>query len=390
MNVGGPARHVTILHEGLPREGFRSVLVHGEPAADEASFEALLAARGLGSVRLPGLGRRITPFGDLVALWALLRLIFREQPDILHTHTSKAGTIGRLAAMLLNLTRSRRRRCLLVHTFHGHVLSGYFGPVGNAAVRLTERSLARVSDAIITISPRQRDEIVDRFHIAPGSKVFVIPLGLDLDDLLAQIRPSRRLRESFGWTGDELVVGYVGRLVPIKDLTTLLAGFAAFARRQPRARLLLVGDGESRADLEAEVKALGLEPVLRFAGWQHDLREVYGAMDIVALTSKNEGTPVALIEALAAGLPVVATSVGGVPDVVRHEQTGLLIASGEPTALAHALERLAGDPNLCHRLGTRGRADVAERFGGRRLVQDVTACYRRLLQARNGPGPHPG
>ena len=383
LNVGGPARHVTILHEGLPSEGFESILVHGTHGADEASFERLLADRGLRAVQLPSLGRRITAAGDLTAFWALLQLVFREQPDIIHTHTAKAGTLGRLAGVVFNLTRLGRRKSLLVHTFHGHVLEGYFGPVGNAAVRLAERSLALVSDAILTISPSQRDDIVRRFRVAPERKVAVIPLGLDLDELLHAPAPTPELREHYGFAAGDFVVGFVGRLAPIKDLPTLVHGFAAFAAGRPRARLLIVGDGQQRAEIEALLRRLGVDRSARFAGWQQDLRGVYGAMDVLALTSRNEGTPVAVIEALASGVPVVATSVGGVADVVRHEETGLLIASGDSGALASALACLEAEPALRYRLGARGRAEVAERFAHTRLVRDVAACYRELLDRRN-------
>jgi glycosyltransferase involved in cell wall biosynthesis len=382
LNIGGPARHAVILQQGLTDAGYRSVLVHGTPTPDEGSFEQLLASRGLTSVRLAGLGRRVNPFDDIVAFWSLLSLIFREQPDILHTHTAKAGTLGRLAGWLLNLTRRRHRRCQLVHTFHGHVFSNYFSKVGSFIVRLIERTLARGTDAIVTISDRQRDDIVQRFRIAPAAKVAVIPLGLELDDLLAMDRPSREWRTELGWTEDEFVVGFVGRIVPVKDVPTLLHAFAALVASVPQARLLLVGDGECRVQMESLTRSLGVSELVRFAGWQLDLKRVYGAMDVVALTSRNEGTPVALIEALAAGRPVVATMVGGVPDVIQDGDTGLLVPPGDPDALAAALARMAGEPALRGRLTAAGRRSVADRFGRQRLVQDIDVLYQRLLAKR--------
>jgi glycosyltransferase involved in cell wall biosynthesis len=382
LNIGGPARHAVILQQGLSDAGYESVLVHGTPTPDEGSFEPLLASRGLTSVRLAGLGRRVNAFDDLVAFWSLLSLVFREQPDILHTHTAKAGTLGRLAGWLLNLTRGRRRRCQLVHTFHGHVFSDYFTKVGSLIVRLIERTLARGTDAIVTISERQRDDVVQRFHIAPAAKVTVIPLGLELDDLLAIDRPIREWRTELGWTEDAFVVGFVGRFVPVKDVPTLLHAFAAFVTSVSQARLLLVGDGECRDQIEGTAQSLGIVRLVRFAGWQHDLRRVYGAMDVVALTSKNEGTPVAIIEALAAGRAVVATRVGGVPDVIQDGQTGLLVPPGDPIALAGALERMAREPALRARLAAAGRRSVADRFGRQRLVRDMDALYQRLLKKR--------
>jgi glycosyltransferase involved in cell wall biosynthesis len=383
LNVGGPARHAVILEHGLRRRGFETLLVHGSPTTDEGSFEDLIDERAVRAIRLPGLGRRVKPWSDLVAFWHLLRLIFQERPDILHTHTAKAGTLGRLAGIAYNLTRGRARQCLLVHTFHGHVLSGYFGRLGTLATRQAERLLARWSDRIITISDRQRDEIGRTFRIASLDKISVIPLGLELDELLAASSPDRSLREALGWTSNEFVVGYVGRLVAIKDVPTLLTGFTHLLERCPRARLVIVGDGVLRQSLERTARDLRIESSVHFAGWQRDLRSVYGAMDVVALTSRNEGTPVALIEALAAGIPVVATAVGGVPDVVRDNQTGLLVSPGEPMSLANALYRVASDDELRRRLGANGREDMARRFRSERLVADIAAEYSELLNERS-------
>jgi glycosyltransferase involved in cell wall biosynthesis len=383
LNIGGPARHAVILSERLAAKGFDTLLVHGTPAADEGSFEGLLTSRAVRAVRVPGLGRRVNAAGDLVAFWHLLRLLFREAPDILHTHTAKAGAIGRVAGTLYNVTRSRERRCILVHTFHGNVLSGYFGAIGTAASRSVERMLGRLTDRIVTVSERQRDEIVDRFQIGSAPNVSVVPLGLDLDELVDIDTPDRRLRIELGWESADFVVGYVGRLVSIKNLGMLISAFAMFGRTHPNARLLVVGDGELRRTLERQAQDLGVQPLTRFLGWRHDLPRVYGAMDVVALTSRNEGTPVALIEALAAGVPVIATDVGGVADVVRPNETGLLIPTDDASSLACALRRLADDAAERRTMGQRGRRDVANRFGAERLVADVAAMYDQLLRERN-------
>ncbi len=185
LNIGGPARHTVILEHGLRAYGFETLLVHGTPTSDEGSLEELVEEREVRAIRVPGLGRRVHAGGDLLALWHLVRLMYREKPDILHTHTAKAGSLGRLAGVAFNLTRPRTQRCLLVHTFHGHVLSGYFGTFGTQATRFAERVLARFSDRIITISNRQRDEIAHTFRIVSPDKVSVIPLGLELEELLA-------------------------------------------------------------------------------------------------------------------------------------------------------------------------------------------------------------
>jgi glycosyltransferase involved in cell wall biosynthesis len=389
LNVGGPARHAVILEHGLRERGFETLLVHGTPTSDEGSLEELIERRAVRAIRVPGLGRRVKPWSDLVAFWSLLRLISREKPDILHTHTAKAGTLGRLAGIAFNLTRRRARRCLLVHTFHGHVLSGYFGMLGTQATRYAERLLGRWTDRIVTISDLQREEIGRKFRIASMEKISVIPLGLELDDLLAVKSPDRSFREALDWNSNEFVVGYVGRLVAIKDVSTLLTGFAGLLDRCPRARLVIVGDGVLRESLEKVANDLRIGSSVRFAGWKHDLASVYGAMDVVALTSRNEGTPVALIEAMAAGVPVVATAVGGVPDVVKHNENGLLIPSGEPMSLADALYRVASDDELCRRLGAAGRREVALRFRSQRLVDDVAGLYSELLNQRRSRGLEP-
>ena len=382
LNIGGPARHAVILNRGLNAEGYRTLLAHGRPAPEEGDLEELVFRNGLEAVRVPGLGRRIHATSDVIAFWTLLKLLFRERPDIVHTHTAKAGALGRCAGFVFNLTRtSRRARCAIVHTFHGHVLHGYFGPLGTRMVQLTERILARITDKIIAISERQRDEIAAILRL-PDHKITVVPLGLDLEHLLAIETPDRSLRSSLGWSEDHLVVGYVGRLVPIKDVPMLLAAFAELARDNPAARLLIVGDGEQREKLEEAARAQRVTPLVHFAGWQHDLPRVYGAMDVVALTSRNEGTPVAIIEAMAAARPVVATSVGGVPDVVRQGESGLLVAPEDSVAFAAALARLAEDPLLRRHMGQQGREQVSRRFGSARLVSEVAALYEGLLRDR--------
>jgi glycosyltransferase involved in cell wall biosynthesis len=381
LNVGGPARHTVVLGNGLAAKGADTLLVFGTCGADEASMEHLLDEAAFRSRKIPALGRRVRPWDDLRALAALVRLVFAERPDVIHTHTAKGGALGRLAALIFNLTRRPGRRALVIHTFHGHVLSGYFGPAVNRVVRLIERALARVTDHVVTISPRLKEELVDTFRVSDDEQTFVVPLGLPLEPLLALAPPDPASRAAFGFEPDHLVVAFVGRFVAIKDLPTLVEGFAEAHRAVPRLRLLLVGDGEARPRLEALADHFGLGNDVRFAGWQEDLARVYGAADVVALTSRNEGTPVAIIEAMAAARAVIATRVGGVPDVVRHEANGLTIPPGRPDALADALERLAGDENLRRRLGDAARVDAAARFGAARLVDELDRLYRTGVAA---------
>jgi glycosyltransferase involved in cell wall biosynthesis len=306
---------------------------------------------------------------------------------VVNTHTAKAGTLGRVAACLFNMTRPRGRRCVVVHTFHGHVLSGYFGPTMNVAVRLAERTLAAITDRVVTISPAIRHDIVTRFNIAADARTTVVPLGLDLERLARLDSLAPHLRRQLGIPERALVVAYVGRFVAIKDLATLVRAFARVAAERPDAALLLVGDGPLRAEIDALVAALSLQKQVHLVGWIEDLAPVYATIDICALSSLNEGTPVAVIEAMAAAKAVVATQVGGVADVVEHERTGLLVPPQNPEALADAIVRLAVAPDERLRMGAAGREAVAARFSPERLVDDIDALYKDALAQKRSPRP---
>ncbi len=381
LNVGGPARQAILLHTALRNRGFETVLVHGTVSPGEADLADLLPESRDGVVKVPQLGAPVRPFDDVRALLALARVVFREKPDVLHTHTAKAGALGRAVAFAYNLTRPRSRRCLVVHTFHGHVFEGYFGRAGSAAVRASEWLLARVTDRVVAISPSQRSAIVDRFRTAPAARVSVIPLGLELEGLLAVEGTSPALRRALGFPDAAFLVGCVGRLVPIKDVGSLLDAVSLAAPRAPLLRLAIVGDGPEREGLERRARDLGLDGRVSFTGWRRDLPFVYGGLDAVVLSSRNEGTPVALIEAMAAGRPVVATAVGGVPDVVEHERSGVLVPPADPRALASAIVRLAESADERRAMGEAGKV-LAGRFRWGRLLDDLEALYRAGLDRR--------
>lgn len=383
LNMGGPARHVVLLDRALAAAGHRTLLAHGSVDAGEASLEDLAAAAGIRSIRIEGLGRRLHPWDDARALAALVKVLFHEQPDVIHTHTSKAGALGRVAALLFNATRPRARRALVVHTFHGHVLDGYFGPMGNRAVRAVERLLARVSDRIVTISASQRRDIVERFHVAPAEKTIVVPLGLDLQPFLNP-EPDETLRHALGIPAGAFVVGFMGRFVSIKNLEALVGAFARFAAVRSDAHLLLAGDGPLRQAIESQVQRLRLERQVHFLGWCTDLAAFHGSIDVCALSSLNEGTPVALIESMAAGVPVVSTRVGGVPDVVDDGETGLLVPSGDEAAMATAFSRLADDPALRTRMGAAARVAATSRYAAEALPATIEQLYTTALPERRG------
>jgi glycosyltransferase involved in cell wall biosynthesis len=375
LNIGGPARHVVLVNAGLDRRGHRTLLVHGSVEPGEGTLEHLAAESALRTARIPDLGRRISLFSDVRAFVRLISLMRREAPDVVHTHTAKAGTLGRLAAAVFNALRPRRRRCAILHTFHGHVLSGYFGRTGSTVVRVIERGLARLTDRIITISPTQHDDIVRRFRIASEHQTSVIPLGLALDPLFRLASDAPHARAQLGIGERDFVVGFVGRFVPIKDVPTLIRAFAHALVQRPDMHLLLAGDGPLRKELELLVEASGAAGRVRFLGWTEDLPGFYATVDVVALTSLNEGTPVALIEAMAASRAVVATGVGGVPDVVEHGRTGLLVPPKDPAAVAEALIRLASDEDRRRSMGASARLAIADRFSTDTLVDALERSY---------------
>jgi glycosyltransferase involved in cell wall biosynthesis len=346
--------------------------------AGEASLESLARARRIPTEHVPDLGRRLDAAGDLRGFLRLVRIVFREKPDVIHTHTAKAGTLGRLAAALFNLTRRRRRRALVVHTFHGHVLSGYFSPAGDVAVRVIERALSRITDAVITISPAQQRDIVETYKVAAAGQTLVVPLGLDLTALFGVQPGAAGMRARLGIEAAAVVVGYIGRFVPIKDLGVLLRSFAAARATAPDLYLLLAGDGPTRPEIERLAGELGIVPRVRFIGWTDALAEFYETLDVCALSSRNEGTPVAIIEAMAAGKPIVATSVGGVPDVIENGRSGILVPAGAIDDMAAALVRLASCPAERQRFGRAGR-DEAVRFGVDRLVREMDMLYSDAL-----------
>ena len=375
LNIGGPAIHVAMLTEQLSRLGYEQLLVYGQIGDEEGDMEYLLP-EGTQKALIPELGREIAPFRDLRTLFKLYRLMRQYQPDIVDTHTAKAGFVGRTAAWLARVP-------VRVHTFHGHVFHGYFGPAKTRVFLLLERLCARMSTRIITISPKLRDELVETYHIAPSEKVVVIPLGLDLQKLVAPIDPpqiSAWLAEQ-GIPADKKRVGIVGRLVPIKNHRLFLQAAQQIIRQRDDVHFVIVGDGECRAELEQLTQEWQLTDFFTFTGWIKDIGLVLHSLDVLALTSTNEGTPISVMEALAAGVPVVATGVGGVADVLDEGKYGLIVPPGDVAALTEALGRaLNGDhPDLAA-----AQAAVLARYDVTRLVRETSELYTALLTDRRG------
>jgi glycosyltransferase involved in cell wall biosynthesis len=380
LNMGGPALHVAYLSAGLKERGYRTTLVAGELARGEASMAFVAEQRGVRVVHIPQLHREITALGDAIAVARLVRLIRRERPHVIHTHTAKAGAVGRMAALLAGGSP----RPIVVHTFHGHVLRGYFGPARTTAFRLLERWLARVSDALVAVSPQVRDDLV-ALGVAPPEKFAVLRLGIELEERVAAARNGdlrAEARTMLGLPDDRFVVGWIGRMTAVKRTDDVLLALRAVRERGVDAVLCMVGDGPGRDDVERQAHELGIARHCLYLGDPEAVAPWLAAMDAFVLPSSNEGTPVSAIEALAAGRPVVATRVGGVPDVVREGETGFLVDPGDVGALGDRLAELARDPKLRERMGRAGQQGTPSRYAVARLVDDVDRLYRSLLQTR--------
>jgi glycosyltransferase involved in cell wall biosynthesis len=373
MNIGGATVHVVQLDAGLTAAGYDCLLVTGSEGASEGSMRDLALARRLRLADIPELGREIAPLSDLVALLKLYRLMRRERPHIVHTHLAKAGFLGRIAARLAGVP-------VVLHTFHGHVFHGYFSPAKTRVFLAMERFGARLSTRIITSSPRLREEIAG-YGVTTPEHIAVIPYGFELDAFAAHPRGGGAFRRSLGIPERAKLVGAVGRLVPIKNLPLLLEAAALARQQQPDIHVVLVGIGELHKELEARVADLGMTGAVTFAGWQADLPSVYADLDAVVISSDNEGTPVTLIEAMAAGCPVVATRVGGVPDLIADGETGRLVPPRDREALAAALLALLADPQRTGQMASAARQSVLARYQVQRLVGDVDALYQELLRA---------
>lgn len=370
MNVGGPARTVTHLARGLERFGVETLLIGGESGAGEGTLAGDLA--GVNYVHVPEL-RRGLGLHDRAARRVLARLLEEFDPDVVHTHAAKAGVLGRRAALALP------RRPAIVHTYHGHSLKGYFPRPISRLFAALERRLAARTDALVAVSDRVALELALEFRVAPRERFRVIENGIDLSafaEPTTGLRAAARARLA-PRDAEELQLGVPARLVPIKNHALLFAALRRM-RASPLA-LHLFGDGPQRAALEAQAAELPswVRPV--FHGFRFDLAAVLPGLDAVVLPSRNEGMPLALIEAMAAGCAVVATAVGGVPDLVDDGEDGLLARPEDPSALAAALERALGDAALRESLGCAARERARARFSIERVIEAHAELYRELL-----------
>ena len=378
MNLGGPAYHVSLLSGRMSPDRFATILVSGTVPAGEESSEHLAERYGARHLRLDSLGPELNPLRDLRALRDVARIARGFRPHVIHTHTAKAGVIGRLAAQAC-----RSPRPIVVHTYHGHVLEGYYSRPVAGCYRFLERAMARRSDRLIGVSTATVDDLV-RLRVAERAKFVVVPLGLELDDFLAVApEPGGPFRDELGIASDEILATFVGRLVPIKRVDVMLRALARARQLGAPLKLAIVGDGVERPRLEALAAQLGVAEHARFVGYRRDLTAIVAGTDVALLTSDNEGTPVALIEAGAGARPLVATRAGGVADVVVPG-AGLLAERGDHEGIAAALARLSADRALRREMGATARASVASRYRAESLLERMADLYEELLRERNG------
>jgi glycosyltransferase involved in cell wall biosynthesis len=394
LNVGGPARHVVWLTEGL-RHDYETLLVAGvvPPGEDDMSYVA--ANAGIEPLILREMSREIS-LKDAITVWKLYRLMLRERPDIVHTHTAKAGTVGRVAGLLYRWMTpaslvGRPRPCRFVHTYHGHVFHSYYTPNKTRLFLAVEKFLARLAtDRIVVISRQQRQEINENFRVGRRHQFAVIPLGIDLSVYADWAARRDALRTELSATSDEVLIGIVGRLTEIKNHKGFLDAAAKLKKiSRAKMRFLVIGDGGLRPQLEAHAAELGLRDDVLFLGSRSDPENFYPALDIVALTSLNEGTPLSLIEAMANERPVVATAVGGVVDLLGQKtsgadgfhvcERGVLVEGKDPETFARGLELLITDESLRHEVAARGREFVEKNYSKDRLLSDVASLYQQML-----------
>jgi len=372
LNVGGPAIHVVNLTAALNPHRYQPLLVAGSENEAEGSMLDFALSNGVKPMVIPEI---VTAFSlaprDAKALWKLYWLMRKERPHIVHTHTAKAGFLGRLAARLAGVP-------VIVHTFHGHVLHGYYGPVQNALLRRVEQSLGWFTDRLVTVSEQVKRELVG-YGIARAKKIEVIPLGFDLKPFFNSHTHRGEFRREIRLSNKIKLVGIVGRIFPIKNHALFLESAAQISARETAARFVIVGDGALRSALEQQARRLGIADRVLFTGWRRDLSRIYADLDLLVVSSDNEGTPVSAIEAMASGCPVVATRVGGLPDLIEDHKTGRLVPPREPEALTNTILALLNDPQMAQDLGKNGRDSVRGRFGLERLLNDIDSLYTQLL-----------
>ena len=379
FDKGGSAENTFLTVRDLDKNRYDVVFIKGASPQENLgeleyrAVEANLVAAREHHVRLiclRHLVRDLQPFSDLAAFFSLLRIIRREKPHIVHTHTSKAGILGRWAAYFCRVP-------IIVHTPHGHVFWGYFHSWQTRLFILLERWTGRITNAIVTLTPQEKADHL-RFHIAPEDKFTVIHSGVDLGGFLAHRSDPAETKASLGIPQEMIVVGTVGRLTAVKGQEVLIRTASELIRQGENIFLVFLGDGELRLHLEQLATRLGIAGYVCFLGWRSDVARIMAVCDIFCLPSRNEGMGKVLVEAMAMGIPIIASDIGGIKDIVRPEENGLLIPVGDAAVWAEAISGLCRDPERPRRMGDAGK-QMAPHYGAEAMIKKIDQLYGKLL-----------
>lgn len=369
LNVGGPSIHTILLSSGLCKERFKTYLVFGKEGKDEGSLKDEAEKRNIELIFIPELQREISPIKDIIALFKLIRIIRRIKPDIIHTHMAKAGMLGRLCAWLCGVK-------IIIHTFHGNIFHSYFSKAKTFFFIFIERLLSMISTKIITLTESQRNEVL-KFKIGNKNKVIVIPLGLSLDKFYS---PKKGLLRKELGISKEPLIGTAARLVPIKDIGTFLEGARIVLEEIKDAIFVIAGDGYLREELEKKTGSLGISKSVSFLGFREDLDVFYPDLDCFVLSSLNEGLPVAIIEAQASGIPVVATDVGGVSNLISSDN-GIIVSPKNPLGLGEAIKSILKNPEMAKKMGEKAREN-SKKYTIQRLIKDIEGLYEEITPCK--------
>jgi len=375
LNIGGPAIHTILLTEKLNNRQFESWLVCGKESENEGNMRYLISNEDFPLIRMNELGRDISLFHDIVALTKTIFLILKKKPHIVHTHTAKAGFIGRTAAFIVNSIF--RKKIKIFHTFHGHVFSGYFSPMKTKLFLMIERFLGKKTHGIITITPKQQKEILN-YGIGRKENHFMIPLGLNLERFYRNPRKTGNLRRELGFAEDDIVIGSVTRLVPIKNMALFIEIAELFMKEREDVKFVIAGDGEEREMLETMILQKNLTRKVMILGFVKDLEDVYSDLDLFLLTSLNEGSPVALIEAVTNGVPSISSDVGGVSDVLSNIKISVLCESGNKQDFYRKIKNYIENREFYEKTFSEERENMFNRYGINRLVKDLSALYQDI------------
>lgn len=382
LNIGGPAIHVVLLTRGLRQRGHEAHLLTGFVPETEGNMEYYAADRGVTFLRVPELVRELSPWNDWLAFCKIYRYLRREKPDVVHTHTSKAGTLGRVAAILAGTPA-------VFHTFHGSVFDGYFSPAKTRLFLMIERVLARFTDRVITVSDLLRKHLSEVYRVAPLGKIEVVRLGFDLENFASGFQTAERSSKGYGPRTP--VVGWVGRFTEVKDPLLFVEVASALKASGVSAKYIMVGDGPLRQGVEETISKRGLSSDFALPGWQRNMPQIYSGLDLIVSTSVNEGTPVTIIEAMATGCPFVAPNIGGLVDLMEGAPetaegfemyaNGILVVRRDVKTLVRAVSLLLSDAQLRSSMGQVGSQFALTNFNQDRLVGEMESLYSKFIQS---------